>query len=201
MLSIYENLPPFAKAESPWKQSTPSLLNQHFQFSDCASTTWEKIYPDLCEKIVHRQHNQENNVLQCPAISERDPLYLERCSGAAGAGVGWIKGFEAQRAVQGTTVITWQKSCWSYQKNILLPTKFIPLHFNEELVFLLNYYVTEMTPCGPVHQKTVTKWETTEKQQVSIMLNSLLYLIITNPMIVISPSQKEEKICRHWDKC
>lgn len=117
MLSICENLLPFAKAESPWKQSIPSLLNQHFKLSDCASTTW-KNFTLISEKIIDRQHNQENKVLQCPAISERDSVYLERCSGAAGAVVGWIKGFVAQRTIQGTTVITWQKSCWSYQKKI-----------------------------------------------------------------------------------
>lgn len=64
--------------------------------------------------------------------------------------------------------------------------------------------MTENTPCGPVHQMTVTKWESTvnkNPQQVSIMLKSLICLIVINPMIVINPSQKEEKICRHCDKC
>lgn len=162
----------------------------------------ENILPWPLEKIVHTQHNQENKGLQCPAISERDSVYLERCSGAAGAAVGWIKAFVAQRTIQGTTVITWQKSCWSYQKNIILPTKLIPHHFNEEQVFLFNYYATEITPCGPVHQVTATKRETTvnkKTQQLSIMLNSLICLI--KIMIVINPSQKEDKICHHWDKC
>lgn len=80
----------------------------------------------------------------------------------------------------------------------------MPHHFNEEQVFPLNYSMTEITPCGPVHQMTVTKWETTvnkKPQQISIMLNSLICLTVINPMIVINPSQKEEKICYHWDKC
>lgn len=123
MLSISENLPPLAKAESPWKWSALFLLNQHFQLSDCASTKWNKFYPDHCEKIVHRQHNQENKVQQCPAVHGRDSVYLERCSGAAGAAVDWFKGFVAQRTIPGTTVITWQKNCWSYQQKYIIAHK------------------------------------------------------------------------------
>lgn len=123
MLSISENLPPFAKAESPKKQSALFLLNQHFQLSDCASTTWNKFYPDLYKKIVHRQHNKENKMQQYPAIGERDSVYLERSSGAAGAAVGWIKGFVAQRTIQGTIVIIQQKSCWSYLQKYIIACK------------------------------------------------------------------------------
>lgn len=69
MLSISENLPPLAKAESPRKRSALFLLNQHFQLSDCASMKWNKFYPDHCEKIVHRQYNQENKSAAVPSCS------------------------------------------------------------------------------------------------------------------------------------
>lgn len=88
------------------------------------------------------------------------------------------------------------KAAEATNKNILLPRKFIPHHFNEEQVLPPNYYVTEITPCGPVHQMTATKQETTvnkKSQQVSIMLNSLICLIVIKTPWLLSDPYKWER--------
>lgn len=116
----------------------------------------EKFYPDLCEKIID---NIIRKIKCCSAqllvrgiqCTWKDVLEQQVLLWVESRAL-WLRElFKALLLLHG------RKAAEATKKNILLPTKFIPHHFNEEQVFLLNYYMTEITPCGPVHQMTVTK--------------------------------------------